>query len=369
MLISLITYFCIGQMHANNYVWLHGLNDNYKCWKIYNEALTPGIGIQSYYICAYSDGTSYTIPQIANHVWNNSYNSYQDQNGNVINYHIGETNYNLAFKSDMILIGHSLGGLVSRELEAHYNGNSNIKGIITIGTPHQGAAIENQLANGGVKQLAGTAYDKVTGAISSSIGCITGGIFSFDAGFGTWLGAVTLADIFKDAALNKLMGSYANGTSLNEHDMQEGSSFINNLPTVKVPILCFAAEEDRWTLARLAYCASNKDTLQNNPTINANGTYDQTGYDIQQVAVDACCIFGTIHAAITIDCALGGVVDPYLFYLAGLNAAASYNWYSVADYLNNGLDYDLGVMVGNCYYEPHSYCYTGLVCQIGRAHV
>jgi len=29
----------------------------------------------------------------------------------------------------------------------------------------------------------------------------------------------------------------------------------------------------------------------------------------------------------------------------------------------NGLDYDLGVMVGNCYYEPHSYCYTGLVCQ------
>jgi hypothetical protein len=29
----------------------------------------------------------------------------------------------------------------------------------------------------------------------------------------------------------------------------------------------------------------------------------------------------------------------------------------------NGRDYDLGVMAGNCYYEQHSYCYTGLVCQ------
>ena len=160
-----------------------------------------------------------------------------------------------------------------------------------------------------------------------------------------------------------MMGSYASGTSLSEQNMQEGSDFINNLPTVKVPILCFAAEEDRWTLARLAYCASNKDILQTNPTVNADGTYDQTGYDIQQVAVDGCCVFGSIHAAITISCGLGGVADPYLFYLGGLNAVASYNWFSVADYLNNGLDYDLGVMVGNCYYEPHSYCYTGLVCQ------
>jgi len=38
---------------ANNYVWLHGLNDDYNCWKIYNEALTPGIGIQSFYYSIY----------------------------------------------------------------------------------------------------------------------------------------------------------------------------------------------------------------------------------------------------------------------------------------------------------------------------
>jgi hypothetical protein len=29
----------------------------------------------------------------------------------------------------------------------------------------------------------------------------------------------------------------------------------------------------------------------------------------------------------------------------------------------NGLDYDHGILVGNCYYEQRSYCYTGLVCQ------
>lgn len=36
---------------------------------------------------------------------------------------------------------------------------------------------------------------------------------------------------------------------------------------------------------------------------------------------------------------------------------------SQSNYLNNGLDYDHGVLVGNCGYEQRSYCYTTMVCQ------
>ena len=346
ILVSLITYFSVELIQANNYVWLHGLNDNSGCWTIYDQTFTPGIGTRVWY------SSNNSIPGIASGIWGNSTFNYDTNNYE-----------NLSSKSNVILIGHSLGGLVAREIEAKHTGN--IKGIITIGTPHQGAPIENGLANGGVKQLAGKVYDKLMASISSSLGCLTGGIFSFQVGNDTWLGAQALADLYKVPAIDLLMGSLPipNGSQPSEKDMQVGSAYLNNSPKVNVPILCFAAEEGRWALARMAYCGENKAKLQTDPTINANGTYDQNGYDIQQIAVDGCYIFSGIHAAITINCAAAGFCDPYLWYIGGLNAIASYNWYSMADYLNNGLDYDHGVLVGNCGYEQRSYCYTTMVCQ------
>jgi pimeloyl-ACP methyl ester carboxylesterase len=38
-----------------------------------------------------------------------------------------------------VLIGHSLGGLLSRKWLAEYNGNDRVRGIITLGTPHEGS--------------------------------------------------------------------------------------------------------------------------------------------------------------------------------------------------------------------------------------
>ena len=149
ILAIIFALFFTIQLRANDYVWLHGLNDNYKCWKIYNEALTPGIGIQSNYTC----GSSYSIPDIANNVWNNT-NSYEYNGTSWQNYHPGDANYQLGNKHDMILIGHSLGGLVAREIENRYGnlrdqyGRPRVKGIITIGTPHQGAYVENAIALG-----------------------------------------------------------------------------------------------------------------------------------------------------------------------------------------------------------------------------
>jgi pimeloyl-ACP methyl ester carboxylesterase len=38
-----------------------------------------------------------------------------------------------------VLIGHSMGGLLSRKWLAEYNGNDRVRGVITLGTPHEGS--------------------------------------------------------------------------------------------------------------------------------------------------------------------------------------------------------------------------------------
>ncbi len=47
--------------------------------------------------------------------------------------------------SKLLLIGHSMGGLVARDVEDEIRNNHNLKGIITLGTPHQGATIATKL--------------------------------------------------------------------------------------------------------------------------------------------------------------------------------------------------------------------------------
>ena len=220
-------------IYANNYLWLHGLGDNANCWKIYDEAFTSGIGTRVGYSSALS------IPSIGTDVWGTKYN-----------YDTGAWEY-LPSKSNVILIGHSLGGLVAREIEA--KGSSNIKGIITIGTPHQGAPIEAQLANGGVRQLFSKVYDKITTSVSGTLSCISAALFSLPVSAGTFAGALDLANFFKDPALDGLMGSMADGSQLSEHDMQPGSVYMNTVATrkVKVPILCFQDESGSRSAYRL----------------------------------------------------------------------------------------------------------------------
>jgi len=335
--VSLLTFLFTVEIQANNYVWIHGLNDDSYCWKVYNEAFTAGIGTKVDYSCRY-----YTLPQIANSVWYGNY---------------------LSNKPNMILIGHSLGGLVARELDATHAGN--IKGIITIGTPHQGAPIETQLANGGVRQLAGKVYDKVTKSIKCSIVC-RGGILGAPVGAVTWIGATILANSLKEKALDNVMGSMESRNQPCEGDIKPGSTYMNTIASrkVNVPILCFAAQEDRWALARLAYCSDSAHhaNLQRDASLNATGTYDQAGYNMMQAAVTTGYVLGSIHAGIAGALIGGGWWNPYMWYLSGLNGVASYNWFSTSYYLENGLDYDHAVLVGDCGYEQRTVCYTKYIC-------
>jgi len=327
---TLITF----HLKANNYVWLHGLNDNYRCWEIYDNAFTSGMSTRVGYSCNNS------INNIANRIWTNNY---------------------LSYKSNIILIGHSLGGLVAREIESKRY--SNVKGIITIGTPHQGAYVENAIALGKQNEFISNLSNKFAIGLGTSTAALIGPFWPVQAG------VIVLIDGTILVATNVWLVPYiknqmADGFQQSEKDMQVGSTYMSTVASrkVNVPILCFAAEEDRWQLARLTQCAKNKDDLQTNTSLNTDGNFDKPGYDFMQGAQIGCYTAAGIHAG----CAIGALAlewwNPYGWYAAGLNVAAGAYWTSVGSYLNDGFDYDYSVLLGSYAYEQRSYYYQRMIC-------
>ncbi len=364
ILAIIFALFFTIQLRANDYVWLHGLNDNYKCWKIYNEALTPGIGIQSNYTC----GSSYSIPDIANNVWNNT-NSYEYNGTSWQNYHPGDANYQLGNKHDMILIGHSLGGLVAREIENRYGnlrdqyGRPRVKGIITIGTPHQGAYVENAIALGKQHEFVSSLSNRIAIGLAGTIAATVGPFWWVGTGIATLVDGSVLV-VTNVWLVPYVENQMADGTQQCEKDMQVGSTYMNTIAArkVNVPILCFAAEEDRWQMARLTQCAMNKVDLQTNANLNTDGNYDKPAYDFMQGAQIACYTAAGMHAGCAVGALALGWWNPYSWYAAVMNVAAGAYWTSVGVYLNDGFDYDYSVLLGSYAYEQRSYCYQRMVC-------
>jgi len=149
-----------------------------------------------------------------------------------------------------------------------------------------------------------------------------------------------------------------------ENNFLKGSKYMTSIGSrkVNVPVLCFAAEEDRWQLGRLTHCAKNKDDLQTNANLNADGNYDRSGYNIIQGAQIGCYTVAGIHAGCAVGALALGWWNPFCWYAAGINVAAGAYWTSVGIYLNNGFDYDYSVLLGSYAYEMRSYSYQRLVC-------
>lgn len=314
----------IFTVQSNNYVWLHGLNDDYSCWNIYQNAFTPS-GIRVNY-----DSQS-GIQKMSSELWN----SY----------------YSLNSKTDNILIGHSLGGLIARELE--YNHRSSIKGIITVGTPHQGAQVMKELHNGNANNLA----EKVAGKAKNSVQASVTAICFTIPGVGFVLPATInlgIQGIYKYVGLPYLNGTINGNIARNYNaqcskDMIPESDYMNEISNrkVNVPILTFACQEDRWQLARLGYCTQNLSSLQFDAGVNTDGSFDMGGYNQLKSLNGSFKTVGGVHAGIAAGCAIGGFFFPYLWAASGAHGYASNRWYSTAGYIDDGLDFDHAVLLGS----------------------
>lgn len=319
-------------MAQNSYVWLHGLNDNSNCWNVYNNAFTPGVGT----LLGYSSHNS--IVGIAS----NHFNSITSQ-------------------PNTIIIGHSMGGLVAREVES--GRHPNIRGIITIGTPHQGAFVQNSIAAGKQKEFISSTTNKLSNGIAiSSVAFI--GPFSLVKIAALALGNGIVSELC-DGLLKPFIGSLmADGSQQCEKDMQVGSQYMNAIESrrVNVPILTFAAEEDRWAVSRLAWCGYKKSVLQTDANANSDGKIDIPGYNITKGAQVVSYSISGIHASCAVAAIALGWWKPYSWYAAGLNVAAGTYWLTVGNYITSGLDYDYSVVLGSYAYEKRTYCYETITC-------
>ena len=308
---------------SNNYVWIHGLGGSADSWKVYKDAFTPDNPTNPQYL------SDKSITKIAAGFWNENSDK---------------------FGRSTILIGHSMGGLVARELERNHS--SSIKGIITIGTGHHGANFAKELKFGGeLNQL-------VNGIVVRSSSCVNSTLVAFSFTFpGISSVLIPTAQVVDGiaATLVSPLGNLAlNGAAALVYspectkDLQPNSEFIKTLEKrkINVPILTFASEEERWQLARFVRCQANYKELATNPNINADGNYDIAGYNALNTTNNVIKIGGHTHTGFAVVLGVAGFWNPYLWAAAAAHTAAAVTWYSTSDYINNGLDFDHAVLIG-----------------------
>jgi pimeloyl-ACP methyl ester carboxylesterase len=322
MVVALFIAMYGASAQSNNYVWIHGLNGTADSWYVYQNAFTPNNGTR----LAYRSDKS--ITDISKELWN--------------------TNSTL-FGRNTILVGHSMGGLVARELERNHS--TSIKGIITLGTGHQGAQFSKELHFGGLNQL----KDKIISRINS---CFSSSLVAFAFTFpGITPAAIKTAEISNyissfltgpigDIAVNEIAALGFNKACTD--DLQPGSTFLRTLEQrkINVPILTFASEEDRWQLARVLHCQINYKKLATDPNINIDGNFDMYGYNALNTTNNIIKIGGHTHTGFAAVLTIAGFSNPISWVAAAAHSVAAVNWYSTSAYIDNGLDYDHAVLIG-----------------------
>lgn len=307
---------------GNNYVWIHGLNGTADSWYVYQNIFTPNNGTRPSY------KSDKSITEISKEFYNSN---------------------SALFGKNTILIGHSMGGLVARELERNHS--SLIKGIVTIGTGHQGAQFANEIHFGGLNKL----KDKVTLRVNA---CATSTFAALSFTFpGLTKVLIPISDVFNgisgvitspigDIALNELAAVGFNKSCTD--DLQPGSKFLTTLGQrkINVPILTYASEEDRWQLARTVHCQLNYKKLATDPNINSDGNFEMKGYNLLNSINNSIKIGGQIHTGLAAAHAVIGFWNPYHLAASAAHGIAAANWFSTAHYIDNGLDYDHAVLIG-----------------------
>lgn len=322
LMLSIIGFIQCMNAQSNNYVWIHGLNGTADSWHVYQNIFTPNNGTRP----AYKSDKS--ITDISKDFW-----------------HANST----LFNRNTILVGHSMGGLVARELERNYS--SSIKGIVTIGTGHHGAQFAKELHFGGLNKL----KDKV---LNLGNACISTSLVAFSLSF-SGLSPVlipvkeiinglltTLSGPVGDIALNEIAAAGFNKSCTD--DLQPGSKFLNTLAQrkINVPILTFASEEDRWQLARTVHCQVNYKKLATDPNINSDGNFDMEGYNTLNNLNKGIQIGGQVHTGIAVACAVAGIWNPSLMVASAAHGLAAATFFSTSAYIDNGLDYDHAILIG-----------------------
>lgn len=248
VILALSTLLCgsaHSQKYANDIVFLHGLNSSSYFWNLYLEDIR-----NEGYINVSAPSYSSSLRGGANAISVSLYSS------------LGNLN-------NAVLIGHSAGGLIARNLANLYDyidETDNIKGVITIGTPNLGAGVVTSMKSGSYKEpvdhILNCANTTAEGTINA-LANITWPFLTYAFVLTSFVYDSIIDNLIENLKLN--IDTFINQTYLNlplVQDMDSTSNFINAVnSSTNQPFYAIAGAEDPWQLYRLIGTAAYNDDL------------------------------------------------------------------------------------------------------------
>lgn len=292
-----------------NVVWVHGMGGDLSAWEYYETIFTQERQMAGH------RGEYYTGDGI----------------DNAANRVISDVTSSIGANSQNIAIGHSMGGLMIRDVERLPGGNGMFGGIITINSPNYGAPIANSISEGSLDAIINDACEKL------SAGPLKQG-FSVPWNITSNLTNDALCLLLENIVIIQGMA----GSTKTLEDLSVGSNVINkinNYPT-NIPRISIWSQEDSPVHWRLA---SSYDTDRENDT------------EIKDWVNTARNIYNAHYAQ---NMALGASL-PFPFNIRHFNIAAQ--WKKGRDWIDNSESIWCS-LIKTTRIETHTYSYWDYRC-------
>jgi pimeloyl-ACP methyl ester carboxylesterase len=326
-------------------IWLHGLEGakGPNTWDIYQQYLTATNG----FVIEYPSDN--TIAGIANRIYQSDIKP-------------------IEFDNDLVVIAHSMGGLVARSLTGL---SPKIKGIITVGTPNSGSVLLKNTLSGKTYDFFHQAIRMASGAVDNSL---LSGIFS---GFPITTIAAPIVipiTIFKNStrdgvltslkiALQTGMGIYALSHPC-IRDMLPGSALLQHLNTKTdtVPHINIYGSEDNWQVIRAIGSLSKINDVKN-PQYR-DQSFDQEYIPKMQAGLVFISQIQQTHNLVYKALAVPAIFMPWIWLTRELVLKARLEWDALYRYLDVGMHADFASNMEAVEYRLQDYCIpTGIDLQ------
>lgn len=337
VIIALVLLASESSFAQKRVYWIHGYNENGEFWQRYRQDLTDA----SHRGSIIEWVSSKSIPDNA------------------------RDNVKTRITGPAILIGHSAGGLVARKTRDF---TSNVKAVVTVGTPNQGAGIVSSVKSKKYQNV----VDLSLSNVSTSLLLSTDAIVSIICPVGTTaivnkicsyvsLGAhsifgivVPIANIWLDDYLDDIANSYSSKAAF--QDMDPSSSFISDLNknTPAIPVINIYSAEDTWPLIRMWGSGDHRDDVVS-MTNTSDKEYDTDKVNLVKTGVTTAKFLEWGHGLVSVGLAALSFWYPQYAASSLNNATAAISWANTSRYLEYDAHNRYSELIGAVHYEVRTY--------------